>query len=63
MKNNSTAKANRSFELEEVALYRMFLSEALFEILLEKGVVTDEEVQERMQRLKSGSQLSIRDRK
>ena len=37
----------------ETAIYTMLLSQALFEILEEKGLVTREEVTERMNKLES----------
>jgi hypothetical protein len=42
-----------------MALYVMFLSEALFEVLTEKGVVTHAEMTEQMQKLRGRTRLKI----
>ncbi len=39
--------------IQEVAYYNMFLTEAIFELLAEKGILTGEEVSERVKILKS----------
>ena len=46
-----------SASLEETALYLMFLSEALFEVLIEKGLVTHDEMTARMKKLQRGTEL------
>ncbi|MGA2481566.1 MAG: hypothetical protein ABSF92_00430 [Candidatus Acidiferrales bacterium] len=38
--------------MEEVAYYNMFLTEAMFELLAEKGILTGAEVLERVKKLK-----------
>jgi glutamate synthase domain-containing protein 2 len=45
---------------EEVALYNMFLTEAIFELLAEKGILTGEQVKERIKKLKSETTLRFR---
>jgi hypothetical protein len=46
--------------IEEIAIYNMLLSEALYELLADKGVVTRAEVTERIKKLKSETKLKIR---
>ena len=43
--------------LEETALYMMFLSEALFEVLSKKGLITHDEMAEQMTKLRSSGRL------
>lgn len=45
--------------LQEIAFYNMFLTEAIFEALAEKGVLSREDVTQRIQRLKSETRLII----
>jgi len=49
--NNKTRALTAS--IAETAIYTMLLSQALFEILEEKGLVTRAEVTERMKKLES----------
>ncbi len=49
--NNKTGELTAS--IAETAIYTMLLSQALFEILEEKGLVTRAEVTERMKKLES----------
>ncbi len=37
---------------EEIAVYNMLLTEAIFELLAERGILNGEEVKERVDRLK-----------
>lgn len=37
---------------EEIAVYNMLLTEAIFELLAEKGILTGDEVKERVDKLK-----------
>lgn len=46
--------------LQEVAYYNMFLTEAIFELLAEKGILTGEEVKDRVKKLKSETPLQFR---
>lgn len=46
--------------IQEMAYYNMFLTEAIFELLAEKGVLTGEEVLERVKKLKSETSLQFR---
>jgi hypothetical protein len=46
--------------IEELAIYNMLLSEALFEILADKGHVTRAEVTERIKRMKSETKVNLR---
>jgi hypothetical protein len=46
--------------IQEMAYYNMFLTEAIFELLAEKGVLTGEEVLERVKKLKNEIPPSFR---
>ena len=46
--------------LQEIAYYNMFLVEAIFELLAEKGILTGEEVKDRIRKLKSETKLQFR---
>ena len=46
--------------VQEVAYYNMFLTEAIFELLVEKGILTGEEVLERVKKLKAESPVQFR---
>ena len=45
--------------IEEIAVYNMLLSEALYEILADKGVVTRAEMTERIKKLRSETKISL----
>jgi len=45
--------------IEELAIYNMLLSEALFEILADKGLITRAEVTERIKKLKSETKINL----
>ena len=46
--------------IQEVAYYNMFLTEAILELLAEKGILTGEEVLERVKKLKSETPMQFR---
>ncbi len=46
--------------IQELAYYNMFLTEAIFELLAEKGILVGEEVMERVKNLKSETPLQFR---
>jgi len=46
--------------IHEVAYYNMFLTEAILELLAEKGILTGEEVLERVKKLKSETPMQFR---
>jgi hypothetical protein len=46
--------------IEEIAIYNILLSEALYELLADKGLVTRAEVTERIKKLKSETKVNIR---
>jgi hypothetical protein len=46
--------------IEELAVYNMLLSEALYEILADKGFVTKAEVTERVKKLKMETRVNLR---
>ena len=45
--------------LEEVASYNMLLTEAIFDLLAEKGVLTREEVKARIEKLKNETKVNL----
>jgi hypothetical protein len=45
---------------EKMILYNMFLAEAMFDLLAEKGILTGEEVKERIKKLKDEIPSSFR---
>jgi hypothetical protein len=45
---------------EKMALYNMFLAEAIFDLLAEKGILTGEEVKQRIKKLKEEIPPSFR---
>ena len=55
---------DRENKLDELAakatLYNMFLAEAMFDLLAEKGILTGEEVKERIKKLKDETPASSR---
>ena len=46
--------------IEELAVYNMLLTEAIYELLADKGFVTKSEVTERIKKLKSETKLNLR---
>ncbi len=46
--------------IEELAVYNMMLSEAIFEILADKGILTRVEVTERIKKLRSETKVNLR---
>ena len=46
--------------VEELAIYSMTLSEALYQLLADKGFITRAEVTDRMKKLRSGTKVSFR---
>ncbi len=46
--------------IQEVAYYNMFLTEAILELLAEKGILTGEEVLGRVKKLKNESPVQFR---
>ena len=49
-----------SASIEEIAVYNMLLSEALFELLADKGIVTRDEVTKRIKKLRSETWVNLR---
>jgi hypothetical protein len=45
--------------IEELARYNMVLTEAIFELLAERGILSGEEVLERVEKLKSETTLNL----
>ena len=56
--DDRTGKVTAS--IEELAHYNMLLTEAIFELLAEKDLLTGAEVKERMQKLKAETTLNFR---
>jgi hypothetical protein len=56
--NDKTGEVTTS--IEELAVYNMLLSEALYEILADKGIVTKGEVTERIKKLKMETKVNLR---
>ena|SRR5436309_13164071 len=56
--NDKTGKVTTT--LQEITFSNMFLVEAIFELLAEKGILTGEEVLERIKKLKSEATLQFR---
>jgi hypothetical protein len=46
--------------IEELAVYNMLLSEAIFEILADKGILSRSDVTERIKKLKRETKVNIR---
>ena len=46
--------------IEELALYNMLLSEAIYELLADKGVLNRAEVTERIKKLKRETKVNLR---
>lgn len=58
MQTDSTGRAVTA-TTEEIAVYNMLLTEAIFELLADKGILTREDVKERIQKLKNETHLII----
>lgn len=54
------AKGNVTTTIEELARYNMLLTEAIFELLAEKGVLSGIEVKQRIEKLKAETTLNLR---
>ncbi len=46
--------------IEELAYYNMFLVEAIFELLAEKGILNGEEVKGRVKKLRDETKINLR---
>jgi len=46
--------------IQEIARYNMVLTEAIFELLAEKGILTGMEVKDRVQKLTAETELQFR---
>ena len=46
--------------IDELAIYNMLLVEAVVELLAEKGVITSEEVKERVKKLRDETKVQLR---
>jgi hypothetical protein len=56
--DNETGEVTTS--IEELALYNMLLSEAICEILADKGILDRAEVTECIKKLKAGTKVNLR---
>jgi hypothetical protein len=59
MKQDSKT-GNVAATIQEIARYNMVLTEAIFELLAEKGILTGVEVKERVEKLKKETKLQFR---
>jgi hypothetical protein len=55
-----TKEGKVTASVEEIANYNMLLTEALYELLADKGIVSKEEVVERVRKLKSETTVNFR---
>jgi hypothetical protein len=53
-------EGNVTASVEEIAHYNMMLTEAIFELLAEKGILIGEEVKQRLEKLKAETKLNFR---
>lgn len=51
---------NASTTIQEIARYNTVLTDAIFELLAEKGTLTGAELKERIHKLKAETQLQLR---
>ena len=51
---------NVTATIQEIARYNMVLTEAIFELLAEKGILTGVEVKDRVEKLKTETKLQFR---
>ncbi len=58
VQNDKTGEVTTS--IEELAVYNMLLSEAIYELLADKGIVTRAEVTERIKKLRSETKVNLR---
>jgi hypothetical protein len=58
--NVDTKESKVTASVEEIAHYNMLLTEALYELLADKGIVSKEEVVERVRRLKTETTVNFR---
>jgi hypothetical protein len=56
--DNKTGDVTTS--IEELAVYNMLLSEAIYEILADKGILSRAEVTERIKKLKSETKVNLK---
>lgn len=56
--NDKTGEVTAS--IQEIARYNMVLTEAIFELLAEKGILTGIEVKERVEKLRAETKLQFR---
>jgi hypothetical protein len=56
--NDKTGEVTTS--IEELAVYNMLLSEAIYELLADKGIVTRTEVTERIKKLRTETKVNLR---
>jgi hypothetical protein len=58
--NVDTKEGNVTASVEDLAHYNMLLTEALYELLADKGIVSQEEVMERVRKLKAETTVNFR---
>jgi hypothetical protein len=55
-----TKEGKVTASVEELATYNMLLTEAIYELLADKGILSKKEVLERVQKLKSETTVNFR---
>jgi hypothetical protein len=57
---DTTKEGKVTASFEEIATYNMLLTEAIYELLADKGILSKEEVVERVQKLKAETTVNFR---
>jgi hypothetical protein len=55
-----TKEGKVTASVEEIATYNMLLTEAIYELLADKGIISKEDVMERVRKLKSETTVNFR---
>jgi hypothetical protein len=58
--NVDTKEGKVTASVEEIATYNMLLTEAIYELLADKGIISKEEVMERVRKLKAETTVNLR---
>lgn len=59
-RNVDTKEGKVTASVEEIAHYNMILTEAIYELLADKGIISKEEVVERVRKLKTETTVNFR---
>jgi hypothetical protein len=60
LENVDTKEGKVTASVEELAQYNMILTEAIYELLADKGIVSKEEVVDRVRKLKAETTVNFR---